>query len=179
MIKFRGFCIELADLINQIFPKAKTLFLYRNGEAVVKSFVRAFPTLNQKLPQIKSGIKFYSRFYFLLDNYQDQIDFYDLDAVDFYTVGWLSLMDRYLWFYKQKIIDFAVRYEDLVARTETLVKLIFLECDLPTNNIHDVCQVFYEDSQKDSSLSQTITHKNSHQPISDSLTINQKQYLRQ
>jgi hypothetical protein len=42
VVKFRSFVIELADLICQHFPGAKCIFLYRNTEPWLDSFIRAF-----------------------------------------------------------------------------------------------------------------------------------------
>jgi hypothetical protein len=44
-IKYRNCCIELGDLMYKAFPKAKVLFLYRNGEAWVRSAARGIQSV--------------------------------------------------------------------------------------------------------------------------------------
>ncbi|MBV9507553.1 MAG: hypothetical protein JO323_21370 [Acidobacteriia bacterium] len=40
-IKYRNCCIEIGDLMDKAYPEAKVLFLYRNGEAWVRSVARS------------------------------------------------------------------------------------------------------------------------------------------
>jgi len=44
-IKFRSFSIEIADLMNQVYPAANRLFLYRNAASWAQSQARAFGAL--------------------------------------------------------------------------------------------------------------------------------------
>jgi hypothetical protein len=41
-LKFRSFSIQIADLLYKAFPRARSLFLYRNAEAWARSAARAF-----------------------------------------------------------------------------------------------------------------------------------------
>jgi hypothetical protein len=172
-IKFRSFCIELADLIDKVIPDAKVIFLYRNAEDVIKSSIRSFAFVSEMLPQIKANIEFYSRIFPLLRDYASYIDFADPNAIHLYTTGWLSAMQRYLSLYKQEITTCAVRYEDLVTKPQEIVTSIFEKCGLPVSEVENACQVFKKDSQMGSSLSQKNTHKNETQQADD-LEINQK-----
>lgn len=47
-IKFRSYCIELADVIYSQFPNAHALFMYRNAEDWARSTARAFAKLTSK-----------------------------------------------------------------------------------------------------------------------------------
>lgn len=51
-IKFRSYGIELAELIAELFPKARNLFMYRNAEDWARSTARAF----QKLESEKGSV---------------------------------------------------------------------------------------------------------------------------
>ena len=153
IVKLRSFGIELADLIYEIFPDAKTLFLYRNLENVVQSSIPAFVFLSKILESIEQNIDIYSRFMPLLKNYADDIDFTDSSAVDLYTTLWLSTMDRYLNLYRQGIIAFAIRYEDLVVQPQQIVTAIFEYCGLPVSEVDRACQAFKKDAHNTSGLS--------------------------
>lgn len=175
VIKFRSFGIELADLINQIAPDAQVIFLYRNAEDVVQSSIQAFAFLSKMLPQIKEKIEIYSRFMPLLKEYANFVDFDDSSAIDLYTTGWLSVMQRYLSIYEQGIPTCAIRYEDLIANPQQLVTSIFQSCGLQISEVSYACQVFEKDSQTGSSLSQENTRKNATN-LPDTLKIRQKIY---
>ncbi|MEA5534920.1 sulfotransferase [Crocosphaera sp. XPORK-15E] len=173
VIKFRSFCIQLADLIAQIVPDAKVIFLYRNAKDVIKSSIRSFVIVKKMLPEIKANIELYSRIFPLLKDYENYIDFDDTNATDLYITGWLSTMQRYLFLHKQEIITCAVRYEDLVTKPQEIVTSIFEKCGLPVSAVENACKVFKKDSQMGSSLSQENTRKNDTQQPDD-LEISQK-----
>ena len=193
-IKLRSLCIQLGDLINLLVPYAKVIFLYRNAEDTVKSYMGAFPFVNELLPTIEANIDLYSRwkqwdlvvrgkrlekllnpspsvlpitnlfvsypsrFIPLLNDYVNYIDF--KNCIDLYTTLWLSVMERYLLLYKQRIPTCAIRYEDLVAEPHQIVTLIFEKCGIPITEVVDACKVFEKDSQSGSHFSQENTRKN-------------------
>lgn len=157
VIKLRSFAIAVADLIALAFPNSKSIFLYRNAEDVVISSIRAFAFLSELLPAIAENIDLYSRFIPLLKDYTNDIDFSDPQATDLYTILWLSTMQKYLSLHQQGIITCAVRYEDLVAQPQQIVSDLFQICNLPTDKVADVCEVFANDSQSGSNLSKENT----------------------
>ena len=158
-IKLRSFAIALADLIDLAFPDAKSIFLYRNAEDVVRSSIRSFAFLSKLLPAIANNLDLYSRFIPLLKDYADDIDFADPKATDLYTTLWLSTMQNYLSLHQQGIITCAVRYEDLVAYPQQIVSLLFQKCGLPIAKVANGCEVFASDSQSGTNLSQENTRK--------------------
>lgn len=172
-IKLRGIGIGLGDLIARAFPDAKSIFLYRNAEDVVKSSIRSFDAFSKLLPTIEKNIELYSRYIPLLKDYAADIDFTDSRAIDLYTVGWLSKMQSYLFLHEQGIITCAIRYEDLVTKPQEIVTSLFKKCNLPVLNLVDVLAVFESDSQDNSTLSRENTRKNESELL-DTLEIRQK-----
>lgn len=164
-IKLRGIGIGLGDLIARAFPDAKSIFLYRNAEDVVKSSIRSFDAFSKLLPTIEENIELYSRYIPLLKDYAADMDFTDSRAIDLYTVGWLSKMQSYLSLYEQGIITCAIRYEDLVTKPQKIVTALFEKCNLPVSNLVDVLAVFESDSQDNSTLSRENTRKNESEPL--------------
>ena len=162
-IKLRGIGIEVGDLIYRAIPNAESIFLYRNAENVIKSSIIAFKFIGELLPTIKENIDFYSRFIPLLKDYKNNIDFTDSKAIDFYLISWLSKMQSYLSLYKQGIIKFAIRYEDLVEQPEPIVSLLFQKLNLPTSEVINTLKVFENDSQSGSNLSRENTRKNTNE----------------
>ncbi|MGK7882631.1 MAG: sulfotransferase [Crocosphaera sp.] len=173
VIKFRSFCINLADLIAQVMPEAKVIFLYRNAEDVVKSSIRSFVFMKEMIPQIKANIDVYSRIFLLLKDYEPYIDFDDPNLTDLYTTGWLSVMNRCLLLHQKQIITCAIRYEELVTKPQKIVTTLFEKCGIPISEVEKACQVFEKDAQMGSSLSQENTRKNETSSI-DNVEIAQK-----
>lgn len=173
VIKFRSFCINLADLISQIMPESKIIFLYRNAEDVVKSSIRSFVFVKEMIPQIRANIDVYTHIITLLKEYESYIDFDDPNLTDLYTTAWLSVMER-SWLLNQKhMISCSLRYEEFVTKPQEIVTILFKKCGLPASKIEKACQVFEKDAQMGSSLSQENTRKND-TPSIDNLEISQK-----
>jgi Sulfotransferase family len=172
-IKPRSFVIEVADLIYRALPDTQLIFLYRNAEDVVRSFIHTFTGFSAMLPVIQSNILLYTRFISLLEEYVDRIDFTDSNATDLYTVMWLSAMHRYLSLCQQNIPACAIRYEDLVARPESLITDLLNYCQCPIVEISTIRQVLDKDSQEDSIFSRKRVEEN-YQKNLDYSTVRQK-----
>lgn len=156
VIKFRSYGIELADLLHEVFPKAKAIFLYRNARSVVKSSIQAYSELAKGRYIIQKNIDTYSLLIPLLKEYADRIDFDDPNATDLYTTMWLSVMQRYVQLHTQKIPMVVLRYEDLVDQPELTIEAVFQYCRLEAN-LAKALQVMSHDSQQGSNLSQANT----------------------
>jgi Sulfotransferase domain len=153
VIKFRSFGIELADLIESIFPQAKSIFLYRNAEDVVKSSVAAFAEMSEAIRAISQNIDTYSRFVPLLKEYESIIDFDDPSCADIYTTMWLSVMQRYLQIHGDGIFMKSIKYETLIENPQSTVAELFQYCGIPESEVVLACRVLQEDSQSGSNLS--------------------------
>ena len=172
-IKLRGIGIGLGELIARSFPDAKSIFLYRNAEDVIKSSIQSFDAFSKLLPTIGENIDLYSKYIPLLKDYAADIDFTDSSAIDLYTVGWLSKMQSYLSLYEQGITTCAIRYEDLITKPQEIVTSLFKKCNLPVSDMVNVLAVFERDSQGNSTLSRENTRKNKSELL-DTLEIREK-----
>jgi hypothetical protein len=56
-IKFRSYCVELADLIDEVVPDAKALFMYRNAEDWAQSTARAFQKLESEKGSVGTAVE--------------------------------------------------------------------------------------------------------------------------
>lgn len=56
-IKFRSYAVELADLIDALFPAAKKLFMYRNAEDWARSTARAFQKLESERGSVGTAVE--------------------------------------------------------------------------------------------------------------------------
>ncbi len=56
-IKFRSYCVELADLIYEVAPNATSLFMYRNAEDWARSTARAFQKLESEKGSVGTAVE--------------------------------------------------------------------------------------------------------------------------
>jgi hypothetical protein len=160
-IKFRGYGIEIADLMFKHFPDAKTIFLYRDVETWLKSAVRAFvhDDINsaEYLAAIQASL---SPFVPLIDKHFSEKGV-SLSIAKMGTLMWLSVMERYLKLNQQDVPMLAVRFKELISLPKQTIEEVFKYCDIPTTDLEVVFQVLDRDSQAGTVLSQTTIQKNS------------------
>jgi hypothetical protein len=144
-IKFRSFVIELADLICQHFPEAKCLFLYRNAEPWLDSFLRAFGGyLSPEQIQVtwdmgKQVIR--------------MVNAYPISDPGEITAGlsmglmWLDHMEHCFAMIETGRPILPVRYEDLKANPLAVTEKLFEYCGLKLKNKRALAEVFATDSQ--------------------------------
>ena len=173
VIKLRSFCIEIGDLMYRAFPHARNIFLYRNAEDVIESLIRTFGELGfwgRTFKAAKSSrlAKFWLRFFVarrkktldrlipLIRDYPSRT-YTDLGSVGLLLIMWLSVMHRYLLLYRQGIPMIGLRYEDLIANPQEMVKSLFEYCGLPVWEVPKVCRVFEQDSRLDSRLPRKLS----------------------
>lgn len=145
ILKQTAFSIQLGDIMYELFPNAKVIFLYRNAEDVVRSYIRWMKNSSSSLPNREPKIEYYSRFLPLLKTYADSIDL--KNSIDGYSILWLSIMQRYMELYRKGVPMCAVRYEDLIEDPQQVVKSIFQYCNLPISEVDKACRAFQNHSQ--------------------------------
>jgi hypothetical protein len=168
VVKVRAVCFPLAGLLDEAFPEAKNVFLYRGAEAVVTSSQRAFrrfPSLYwlldalSSLPVVRWGV--YPALGFFaeplrrampLDNPPSLWEMTGLGSVGMIGVLWLAMMEQYLKFHHAGLPMIAVRYEDLASRPEPLLRALFAHCELPAEAVSRAMLALEEDSQRGSIL---------------------------
>jgi hypothetical protein len=151
--KFRGFCIETADLIHKALPQAKNLFLYRNLEGWMQSMARLTKLLdpaNDSL--VKKEINpnmfaTYPRVNFI--SYLRKLEpLPKLSRLEEFALSWLSMMNRYLEHIEAGIPFAALRYEDLIQESETMLKKVFAYSGLTEADVSKALKAFSKDSQE-------------------------------
>ncbi len=167
-IKVRAVCFPLAGLLHEVFPEAKNVFLYRGAEGVVTSSQRAFrrfPSLFwlldalSALPVARWGVYpalgFFAeplRRVLPLDDPPSLWEMSRLGGVGMIGALWLAMMEQYLKFHRGGLPMIAVRYEDLAARPEPMLRALFAHCELPDEDVARAMLALGEDSQRGSIL---------------------------
>ncbi len=138
-LKFRNQCVEIMDLYHAAFPQAKHLFLYRDSVGWVASLYRLMSRRSTPPPMSRTeAVSRQSAYY---NRSPESVERFFDPAVDSYTretylaAGWLIMMDRYLELRAQGITPLAVRYADLNAQPERVLRAIFDFCGLPREGI--------------------------------------------
>ena len=181
VLKFRSMSIELADLLYELYPKARVLFLYRNAEDTIKSFLSIMGTSGLHAWGRKGKLRFKLSVIVLKLRSNSKKNLFDLIPIIRYyprdiisELGplaipmalWLTGIKRFFDFKKTNMEIFALRYEDFIVNRESLLKKIFSYCglDVPQHTLFDASSVFQFDSQKKTSLAQDVVQKSELSP---------------
>lgn len=154
-IKFRSFSTVMIDLLHRVAPQSNHIFLYRNAEDRARSIARAFKTVEAENEEMDAAnLRVRSKFVPLISQYADRATNGTLSKVEFSMLAWLSGMQKYVELHEAGIPMCAVRYEDMIAEPEKIVRSLFEYCDLPTTpeRIALGVKAFERDAQQGSSL---------------------------
>jgi hypothetical protein len=152
-IKFRGFGVEAADLMYEIFPDARIIFLYRDAISWLQSVARAFMREDHESEEYLASL-------------QRQLSLH-ISKVAHYSAGgeerpsiiklamlaWLSTLERYLELHEQGAPVIAARFKDLISSPEEILGAIFRFCHIDVNDLSDVTRVLERDSQAGTDIS--------------------------
>jgi len=157
LLKLRGWCSEMADLLYAAFPNASTLFLSRDLEGWMRSMGRLVrlgdPKREAHYRSNKGSLNMYvyprDRYISLLrtDPTPPETRLEDL------ALGWTSLVTRYLDLYQRGIISHSLSYNDLTGNPEAALRVVAQVCNIPTTHLKSALEVFAHDSQADTHLS--------------------------
>lgn len=153
VLKLRSFCIEIADLLSETFPTSKSLFLYRNLDNYITSGARAFRIFDPGSTEWMSGEDPNRPKYIPLLLGDPERKYNSYNPIEFITLMWLSVMDKYLQLRRQGINMEAVKYEDLVRNPEGTMRLLLNNLGFSNTDVQKALLAFTKDSQAGSVLS--------------------------
>jgi len=154
-VKFRSFSIELGDVLHEVFPQSKNIFLYRDLESWVQSAGRAFLEDGETIEFRTILQGWFSTMVPSLARHVVE-DGSLLSTTSIGTQAWLYAMEKYLELHQQSIPLMAFRFDDIKAAREEAVKEMIEYCGLPNVNMDAVYQALKRDSQAGSPISQEI-----------------------
>lgn len=157
LLKFRGWCIEVGDLLHDAHPDAQALFLTRDLEGWIRSMGRLLklkdPERNALFQQRGSNTPMFEfpreHFITLLQRSTPAPERWLEDV----ALGWVSLTSRYLELYEQGVITHALTYNDLIHHSREALYAVASTCHLPTTNLEAALAVFEHDAQAGTHLS--------------------------
>lgn len=173
-LKFRFQCIHIAHVLKKALPGASSMFLYRNGLDVVDSMGATFINggLYRLIRFLRADMAYVFHFSALPTHLFKLIPlfgykgfpcsrFEHLGAVSPFVMGWLSVMEKAYESLENGDIQFAFRYEDVVAEGPALLmKVLTMAGYKPKLNPVEMSHVFNTDSQVDSVASSSRRRPN-------------------
>jgi hypothetical protein len=169
VLKFRAWCLEVADLLVQACPNAYALFLCRELEGWIRSMARFLklkdPEREAQFQAAKPNLTMATypreRFIMLLRNRTPETRLEDA------ALGWTSLMKRYHEFFEGGIISHALTYDDLLASPTEALRAVSRVCGLPQDALESALEVFEHDSQAGTELSRETSRQRGAHDLSE------------
>ncbi len=148
-IKFRGECIDSADVFQQVLPQAKNLYLYRQTIQWASSWKRIWSNfgVDQALPVDQAT------FYGDLFNGRNTTLEWVANGAKMVTIPemlmslWLFYLEAYYRMVDLDIPFMAVRYQDLNQHRDVMLTKVFEYVGLPLSELESALQGFDRDSQ--------------------------------
>lgn len=152
LLKFRSWCLEVADLFAQACPDAHALFLTRDLEGWIRSMGRLLKLNDPEREAwyqrqgVNTPMFVYprDRFISLLRRSPFRPEVWLEDV----TLGWVSLMSRYYELYEQGVISHALTYDDLVREPQKALQEVAAVCGISGSDFDAALAVFKRDSQE-------------------------------
>ncbi len=171
LIKPRGYCIEMGEMIHSVLPDARGIFLYRNARPVIESFIRAFSIVgvlsllrDTALSRLLLTCCVSCNKAALLDYFPALGEYpgktiFKTGWTGFLCITWLSIMKAYSRLYRKGIAIKAVRYEDIISQPRELVSELFSYCGIPEACLEAGLKALERDSQAGTRLARSVARK--------------------
>jgi hypothetical protein len=173
--KFRGFAIEVADLLQAAFLDARSIFLYRDLRTWTRSMLRSAPGVIDT--GTVAGI--FAPYAPLLAAAVRERGPQSLALVEVTTLMWLSAVHWYVDLCRQGMVMHALRYDDMVANPRTTLATVFRYTGLGTAAVDAAVRAFDRDSQEGSVMSRAAIDQRGAADVSEAEWAKVRVLLRQ
>lgn len=157
LLKFRSWCIEMADLLQQAFPDANALFLGRDLEGWIHSMGRLLKLSDPEREASYQGNKDRRTMFTYPRNRYISLLRADLTPpetrLEDAALGWTSVIKRYLDLHHRGAVPHSLTFKDLTEHPESSLRAVAQAFDLPISKLEDALKVFKHDSQAGTHLS--------------------------
>lgn len=165
VIKGRSFWIELEDLLHELFPQARRLFLYRDADSWLASAMRAYyDDLPQTAEAMEALIADQREWLLpltpLLVAYDDERP---LSLAGVITFMWLGVMDRYLALHAAGITMRPIRYEQWLSDPRATAEMMLRYCRIDPATVPTLDETLQRDAQAGSGLARSAVSQHSTQ----------------
>ena len=155
VIKGRSFAIEIGDILYDLFPAAKIVFLYRDAKSYMFSSLRAYDDgiqrSEEEFKQFLVELRAWAET--LIPLLADVPDDHWLSPTALVMYAWLSPMHQYVKLYEEGVPMLAIDYDSwLAAPRETAVAMLDY-CGMAPSDLTAVYAALEQDSQAGTVLS--------------------------
>ena len=157
VIKGRSYAMELGELFNELYPRARSVFLYRNLKSYTLSSLRAYDDgvqrSDEENQELLAGIRAW--FSTLLPMIADVPEEQPLSAVDIIGLQWLSVMDRYVKLHEKGVEMLAIDYQSWIDAPRETAEAMLDYCNMLPDDLTAVYAALKQDSQEGTVLSRS------------------------
>jgi hypothetical protein len=143
--KFRSYVLSLSDLLYQMLPDAKILFMYRNALTWAYSFSRAFgaPAGTNLTKQLEQ-----SGFRYMIPGVDEYLKSHSqINWLRYVAYMWVSTMQDGRWLKEQGAPLASASFEELKAAPTETIQMLLTGIGLPMPDSGQLAQVLARDSQ--------------------------------
>ena len=151
-IKFRNFVVQIADVLDQLYPQAKNVFVYRNMIEWARSYARAFRVFSFRTSVAMLALQHVWPNYVPLLRKMEPRWVLGYSNAEYLTILWLSVVTRYLKLVRSGISFLKIRYRDLKNHPQRTLKRLFAYTDIPLAEVDTCLAAFQKDSQQGTML---------------------------
>ena len=157
VIKGRSFAIELGEMFHVLFPRAKSVFLYRNAKSFALSSLRAFEGGEERSEEEtqQTLAMFWSVFASQHPMIAALPDEYPLVPVRMLSYQWLAVMERYMQLYEKGVEMLAIDYQSWIDRPRETAAAMLDYCGMLPDDLTAVYAALDRDSQEGTVLSRS------------------------
>jgi len=157
VIKGRSFAIELGDLFHDLYPRAKSLFLYRNARSYALSSLRAYDDgvkrNAEEMQELLAGARAW------IATLDPMVAHIPADvppsALAIITYQWLSVMDRYVKLHDQGVEMLAIDFDSWKEAPRQTAAAMLDYCEMLPDNLTTIYGALEQDSQAGTVLSRS------------------------
>ncbi len=180
VMKFQSGCSSYIQYLQVLFPDSRALFIYRDIRSSVRSYFKLAPTRPYLVVIGALSLVSYNACYnFLVSNghrppgkreYFASLEKLVTQTESVLFVDLILIIADYLKARDQGCPMAGIRYEDLVAEPEAILRKIFRHCGIPLELVARALPAMERDSQEGSPLDQQTLAKHKHSQLSFELS---------
>lgn len=164
VLKFRSFCIEVADLLDGGFGQVRNIFLYRDLRPWMVSTARAFGGGDLDVAEAVRALRPYVP---LLGPFADERGSEGMTGPELATLMWLSTMQRFVELARQGQSLHTVRYEQMAAHPAETLGALFRYIGIDEALVGAAQAAFERDAQEGTLLSRAAVSERGYTGLSE------------
>ena len=161
VIKGRSWVVELGDWLHELYPQAKSLYLYREAESWIKSNLNAFVEDGEKTPEELRQFELETRGWmkFVIPSIAQYNPDQHLTLTGLTSLMWLDNMEQYTDLHRAGIEMLAIPYSSWKLDPHRTALSMLEYCGHRPDDLSSLDATLSKDSQEGSAISQDAVKK--------------------